>query len=65
MDDESYSIGVGEVARRLQVSRETVHNLADTGVLSYVNRARGRIYWKFFNPDEVREYAIKRGVKDV
>lgn len=65
MSDERYALGVGEVAKRLQVSRETVHNLAETGVLSYVERARGRTFWKFFDPSEVEQYAIKRGVKNV
>ena len=64
MNDERYTMQAGEVAKRLQVSRETVHNLADTGTLSYIERLRGKSQkWRYFNPEEVDAYAVLRGVK--
>lgn len=62
-DADRYTMRAGAVAQRLAVSRETVHNLAGTGVLSYVEKARGRVQWKYFNPQEVDDYAAQRGVK--
>lgn len=62
-DADRYTMQAGEVALRLHVSRETVHNLAETGVLSYVEKARGRTHWKYFNPEEVEAYAQQRGVQ--
>jgi predicted site-specific integrase-resolvase len=64
VNDERYTMQAGEVAKRLQVSRETVHNLAETGALSYVERLRGKSQkWRYFNPTEVDDYAVRRGVK--
>lgn len=64
VNDERYTMQAGEVAKRLQVSRETVNNLAETGALSFVERLRGKSQmWRYFDPSEVETYAVKRGVK--
>lgn len=57
-----YTMQVGEAAQVLQSTRETVHNLAEGGYLSYVERPRGAQRWKFFDPEEVRRLAHERGV---
>jgi DNA-binding transcriptional MerR regulator len=57
---DKYIMSAGEVAKRLGVSRETVHNYAETGVLSFRPKMRGKLPWKYFNPDEVETYARKR-----
>lgn len=63
VNDERYSMQAGEVAKRLQVSRETVNNLAESGALSFVERLRGKSQkWRYFDPEEVEAYAVKRGV---
>lgn len=61
-DETRYTMQAGEVAERLQCSRETVHNLADTGELSYKTRSRGKQEWRFFDPVEVEDLAKRRGV---
>lgn len=61
-DPKRYTMGTGEVAERLQCSRETVHNLTETGELSFITRSRGSREWKFFDPQEVEQLAQRRGV---
>ena len=64
VNDERYTMQAGEVAKQLQVSRETVHNLAETGVLSFTERLRGKSQkWRYFDPQEVEAYAVQRGVR--
>lgn len=60
-----YTMSVGEAARRLDCSRQTVHDYAATGVLSYMEKMRGKVPWKYFDPEEVNAYAQKRGATDV
>lgn len=62
-DLKRYTMQVGEVSQLLDCSRETVHNLAETGELSYRVRSRGKQEWKFFDPQEVAQLAQKRGVE--
>ena len=61
-DPQRYTMGTGEVAERLQCSRETVHNLTETNELSFITRSRGTKEWKFFDPTEVEALAARRGV---
>lgn len=53
-------MSVGKVATALTCSRQTVHDYAESGVLSYVEKMRGKMPWKFFDPEEVNAYAQKR-----
>jgi excisionase family DNA binding protein len=62
-EPKRYTMGTGEVAERLQCSRETVHNLTQTGELSFISRSRGTREWKFFDPKEVEALAQRRGVE--
>lgn len=59
-----YTMSVGEVAQRLGCSRQTVHDYAATGVLTFVEKMRGKVPWKYFDPEEVSAYAQKRGAAD-
>jgi predicted site-specific integrase-resolvase len=61
-DVTRYTMGVNEVRQRLKCSRQTVHDLATAGVLSYRTKQMGRVNWKYFDPAEVEAYAEKRGV---
>ena len=61
-DVTRYTMGVNEVRQRLKCSRQTVHDLATAGVLSFRTKQMGRVPWKFFDPQEVESYAEKRGV---
>ena len=60
-----YTMSVGEVAQILKCSRQTVHDYAATGVLSFVEKMRGKVPWKYFDPDEVNAYAQKRVAANV
>lgn len=62
-DAARYTMGVGAVARRLNCSRQTIHDYAATNVLSYQEKMRGRVPWKYFDPQEVEAYAEKRGTE--
>lgn len=62
-DTAQYTMQPGEVAQRLDVTRQTVHNLAADGVLSFIEKARGRKIWKYFNPAEVERFAQERSIK--
>ena len=64
-DATRYTMGVGEAAQILHCSRQTVHDYATTGVLSYVEKMRGKVPWKYFDPDEVNAYAQKRVAANV
>lgn len=57
---ERYTMSVGEVAQTLGCTRQTVHDYANSGVLSYRTKLRGKQPWKFFDPAEVQTYASKR-----
>lgn len=59
-DAARYTMSVGKVATALTCSRQTVHDYAESGVLSYVEKMRGKMPWKFFDPEEVNAYAQKR-----
>lgn len=61
-DATRYTMGVDDVRKRLGVSRQTVHDLAKSKVLSYVTKKRGTRDWKFFDPSEVERHAQERGV---
>jgi predicted site-specific integrase-resolvase len=60
---ERYTMQAGDVAKRLNISRESVHNYAETGLLSFVARPRGRTTWKYFDPAEVEAFAQELGSK--
>ena len=62
-DAEKYTMQAGEVAEKLSMSRQTVHNLAEAGVFTYVEKPRGTVPWKYFNPEEVEAFAEKRSTK--
>jgi excisionase family DNA binding protein len=59
VSDDKYTMGVGDAAKLLGVSRETVHNYIDSGELSYRTRPHGQQRWKYLYPDEVQALARK------
>jgi len=52
---------VKDVQRRLQTTRQTVHDMAERGELHFVTRKRGQQDWKYFDPAEVEKCAQERG----
>lgn len=63
-DARRYTMRVKDVAARLQCSRQTVHDLADSGSLNYRTRRMGKQDWRYFNPAEVERIAQERGVPE-
>ncbi len=62
-DTKRYTMRVKEVAARLTCSRQTVHDLADSGELHFQTKKRGQQNWKYFDPAEVEQIAHARGVE--
>ena len=61
-DAQRYTMRVKDVAARLDCSRQTVHDLADSGELHFQTRKMGKQHWKYFDPAEVEQMAHARGV---
>jgi len=61
---DDYTMPVGEAAKALGVTDETVRNYADRGELSFVVKRRGKVSWKYFNRDEVNAFARKLSGED-
>lgn len=60
-DAQRFTMRVNDVQRRLGVSRQTVHDMAERKELQFVTRGRGQQQWKFFDPQEVERIAQDRG----
>jgi len=61
-DAQRFTMRVKDVQTRLQVTRQTVHDMAERGELHFVTRKRGEQDWKYFDPAEVEQRAHERGV---
>jgi hypothetical protein len=64
-DPTRYTMRVEHVAERLQCTKQTVRNLANTGQLSFITQSRGMQDWYVFDPAEVEALALKRNGEEV
>ena len=57
---DRYTITAGRAAEILKLTRMAVILMAMRGDLSYREKPRGRMKWRFFDPDEVARLAFVR-----
>ena len=64
-DPARYTITTAEAMTILKCSRDTVHNLAESGALSFVTKPRGNYDWRYFNREEVEALALVRNGEEI
>lgn len=62
-DDRRYTLQAKVAAERLQVSRQELINMGNSGELAFRVRKRGAQPWRYYDPEEIRRIARERGIQ--